>query len=250
MTFARVNPTGWTDGVTSLTSIQLNQLDIDHMRALDGAAGGVYNPSSPLVIGGAGLTTAELTAATSDIAALEGRLTSQYNNDMEQFWQAYQGLPPDFPDYCDPVGNPSIATPDNYMATGLGFAAGATWRRRWVIGPPGRTSGSFQVVAGFGQDTLALPATPARLYIEVWPFRRSGGTAYTVQTILPPYATLGQYNADHVLTYSFSMGGLGIPSGTRVIVSASLLGESGANASQVEVTLLRLIRIPDIIDFR
>lgn len=47
MTFARVNPPGWGYRAI-LTSAQQNQLDLNVSRALDGYAGGTYNPSAPL----------------------------------------------------------------------------------------------------------------------------------------------------------------------------------------------------------
>lgn len=48
MTFARVNPLGWAL-YEVLTSAQMNALDINMTRAVDGFAGGTYSPSAPLV---------------------------------------------------------------------------------------------------------------------------------------------------------------------------------------------------------
>lgn len=56
MTFARVNPPGW-DEEDDVTPEQMNQLDINVSRALDGNDGGNYNPANPLDIGGGGLRT-------------------------------------------------------------------------------------------------------------------------------------------------------------------------------------------------
>lgn len=51
MSFTRVNPGGW--GLFEvLTSSQMNQLDINASRAIDGFAGGTYNNSSPIVLQG------------------------------------------------------------------------------------------------------------------------------------------------------------------------------------------------------
>lgn len=47
MTFARVNPLGWAY-LELLTSAQMNALDINVSRSLDGYSGGTYNPSNPL----------------------------------------------------------------------------------------------------------------------------------------------------------------------------------------------------------
>ena len=55
MAFPRIRTSGqWLNGSTILQS-ELEQLDEDHSNALDGAAGGAYAPTAPLVIGGAGL---------------------------------------------------------------------------------------------------------------------------------------------------------------------------------------------------
>lgn len=51
MAFTRVNPLGWAL-YEELTSAQMNQLDLNVSRAIDGAAGGTYNLSSDLIING------------------------------------------------------------------------------------------------------------------------------------------------------------------------------------------------------
>lgn len=48
MAFSRVNPAGWAL-YEVLTSAQMNALDINVSRAVDGYAGGTYNPSAGLV---------------------------------------------------------------------------------------------------------------------------------------------------------------------------------------------------------
>lgn len=54
MSFSRVNPGGW--GLFEvLTSSQMNQIDINQSRAVDGFAGGTYTPSDPINFGGAGV---------------------------------------------------------------------------------------------------------------------------------------------------------------------------------------------------
>lgn len=54
MTFTRAKPGGWQIG-ERLTSSQANHIDVALPDAIDGGAGGSYDPSSPIVIGGSGL---------------------------------------------------------------------------------------------------------------------------------------------------------------------------------------------------
>lgn len=51
MAFSRVNPLGWAL-FEELTSAQMNQLDLNASRAIDGTFGGTYNPSGPINING------------------------------------------------------------------------------------------------------------------------------------------------------------------------------------------------------
>jgi hypothetical protein len=55
--FSRQNPTGWLPG-DILTAAQINGIDINQSRALDGtggSAGSAYTPATPINIGGSGL---------------------------------------------------------------------------------------------------------------------------------------------------------------------------------------------------
>lgn len=54
--FARVNAANWVDDVSPLTVEQVNPLDVNITRAIDGAAGGLYAPKPTIGIAGAGLT--------------------------------------------------------------------------------------------------------------------------------------------------------------------------------------------------
>jgi len=51
MTFSRVNPLGWAL-YEVLTSAQMNALDLNASRAIDGDQGGTYNPANPINING------------------------------------------------------------------------------------------------------------------------------------------------------------------------------------------------------
>jgi len=50
MTFVRVNPGGYFDGVNGPTAQQLGHLQINLTRAVDGLGGGRYMPIAPIVI--------------------------------------------------------------------------------------------------------------------------------------------------------------------------------------------------------
>lgn len=54
MTFPLQKPGGWTDDIDTITGQQITNIDVNLSNALDGAAGGVYSPSSLLTIGGSG----------------------------------------------------------------------------------------------------------------------------------------------------------------------------------------------------
>lgn len=66
MSFSLANPTGWAIG-DLLTDVQINKLDLDHSKAVDGSAGGSYTLTAPLVFTGAKVTVPafEVTGAAS-----------------------------------------------------------------------------------------------------------------------------------------------------------------------------------------
>lgn len=70
MSFVRANLLGWAMFET-LTSTQMNALDLDHSRAIDGHAGGTYNPSASITVNNAvivnstGAAAANVTAITA-----------------------------------------------------------------------------------------------------------------------------------------------------------------------------------------
>jgi len=67
MTFARVNPSGWAK-YEVLSSAHANQLDIDHSRALDGYAGGTWNPTDIIAINNSIAIDADGSAFTDAVA--------------------------------------------------------------------------------------------------------------------------------------------------------------------------------------
>lgn len=70
MTFTRALPAGWTDAVDPITAPQLNQIDVNISRALDGSAGGLYLPNGTLTIGG----SAGVNITTSNNIRVNGTL--------------------------------------------------------------------------------------------------------------------------------------------------------------------------------
>jgi len=62
MAFTRVNPLGWAL-FEELTSAQMNQLDLNASRAIDGVFGGTYNLSAPITINGT-MTVTNLNVGT------------------------------------------------------------------------------------------------------------------------------------------------------------------------------------------
>jgi len=77
--FLRQNAIGWVSG-DKLTAPQINGIDVNLSRALDGNAGGTYAPSAQVVIGGAGLktTVAEIagTASITGVVTATGAITA------------------------------------------------------------------------------------------------------------------------------------------------------------------------------
>lgn len=57
MTFTRAKPLGWVDDIDSIVQAQINQIDLNQSRSLDGNAGGRYTPSPELEIDGDGIRT-------------------------------------------------------------------------------------------------------------------------------------------------------------------------------------------------
>lgn len=62
-----------TAGTSTITAAEVNAAGVSISRALDGAAGGTYTPSSPLAINGSGLsTTTALSCGAASTATLAG----------------------------------------------------------------------------------------------------------------------------------------------------------------------------------
>ncbi len=85
MSFSVAAPGGFSFG-ERLPSSWANTVDADHANAIDGTGGGSYNPSAPIIIGGAGLqvgnfTTSGDTTIGSDASDdLDVQATAVFNN--------------------------------------------------------------------------------------------------------------------------------------------------------------------------
>lgn len=55
MTFSRVKSMGYIDDVSVIPAAEINAIDTNQSEAIDGASGGTYTLSSPLVLDGAGV---------------------------------------------------------------------------------------------------------------------------------------------------------------------------------------------------
>ena len=79
MTFSRVNPIGWADG-ERLTSDQMDQLDTNMTKAVDGAAGGTYALTAPLAFTGKPLSARTLEPVQIVSTALSSVDVATYRN--------------------------------------------------------------------------------------------------------------------------------------------------------------------------
>lgn len=86
MAFTRAKPAGWSSG-QPFTAAQVNQIDINQSRAVDGYAGGTYTPSSPLslsnvqelgITSGTSVTRREILVASPTVASEWNASTSGY----------------------------------------------------------------------------------------------------------------------------------------------------------------------------
>lgn len=89
MTFPRVNPPGWGNGEV-LTSTQMNNLDTNMTKAVDGAGGGTYTLSAPLALNGASVSVGQDLAVGDDLtvaddATVGGDLTVTGNTLSESY---------------------------------------------------------------------------------------------------------------------------------------------------------------------
>ncbi len=66
----RAKPPGWTDNTTKAVAAQMEAMDAQHVLAMDGGAGGIIAPASPIRIEGAGFGSDSLgdTTVTGSLA--------------------------------------------------------------------------------------------------------------------------------------------------------------------------------------
>jgi hypothetical protein len=71
MTFSRAKPSGWSDDISTITATEINTIDLNQSRAIDGTGGGTYTPSGALTFGGAG----GVTIANTNTLTVAGAMT-------------------------------------------------------------------------------------------------------------------------------------------------------------------------------
>jgi hypothetical protein len=203
MSFTRVNPTSWSTG-DQITDTHINTLDIDHANAVDGADGGSYTVSAPIIIGGSGIVS----AGTIDIAT-----NAIVDNVSSRFGTTWPITQTDITDQ----GGVSFWIPR--MSTDL------------------QLDGVFVMLEGAVAGHGALPANMPTLQVQ----RRelnSGDVSWTTSSvgseITDASATVGAYESFHVLAST----GLAHTFGSAYIYLARIKGESGANSA----TGLRIVR--------
>lgn len=65
MSFSRAKPAGWTASIDTITAAQINQIDINQSRALDGTNGGTYTLAAPLTLNDDNVTIEDLIVSGS-----------------------------------------------------------------------------------------------------------------------------------------------------------------------------------------
>lgn len=135
MTFARAKPLGYTDDVDVLPAAELNTIDLNQSRALDGNAGGSYAPSGAVIINGSGLQSNNILASTvNGLLTLAGGLLISSQRDLDD---GASGSPARMPLRFDSTTIPSDAdvtlrgpssVADVYFgAVGSSFTASRNW---------------------------------------------------------------------------------------------------------------------------
>jgi hypothetical protein len=213
MTFARAKAAGW--GLNEeMSSAQANTMDLNQSRAVDGNAGGSYNPSAPIIIATGGL---QAEPAAGDI----------------EFQAEYV----DHASYADsrvyPVHDFLIGTRFSVQTTDIALqqtdvtSAGSA-SKVFVIHPIVGTLAQLHLYLKGSAGHGALPGTmPSMTLVEEVP----GVSSTTV--IATVYDTAADVAAYEVL-HSISATGLSISVSATKLYRLILTGEAGAN-SQVDL---------------
>ena len=154
MSFTRAKPAGWTDNVDALTAQQLNHIDANITRALDGTGGGTYSLSAPLTIAGAAgvsVTTSNTLSVAGTIAVLGTETVTNTitlsGNRAAIRWRYYAG--PDASTTLQGAAYDVIAVPFNLTAD-----------RAWTIAASSPVPATGQVVRIVRSDVEMAIAAP------------------------------------------------------------------------------------------
>lgn len=178
--FDRVNPTGW-GFKADLTSAELNQLDIDHAKAINGDDGSSHTPASKIIIGGAGL---ELSAP----------LTVQLGSRSVTRAQSMSGAAPIAGTWT--IGNggvwTNIATAGAVLVVPLDrLPNGAVLQEVHV---------QFQGVAGHTNDPVNSGGALIMPTVELHETSLTDGSTTLVATVNDTVVAKAQYEANHVIS--------------------------------------------------
>jgi hypothetical protein len=209
MSFTRANVAGWATGEV-LTTTQMNQLDLDHSRAVDGNAGGTYTPSAAIIINGSGIEFAGYSGANI-VAAIPGR-SSSYR--LEVPLRPSGEIPADWT-WSDSGWWAHDATTNNNFAFSL------------MLPPLGKLSEVRAIVSGAAGHG-ALPATMPALSVRraICTLAAADITADSLGSQTDSSATFADYELNHEIAVT----GLNHTISTVSSYFVRITGEAGANS--------------------
>lgn len=261
MAFSRVKAAGWAM-FEVLTSAQMNQLDINMTKAVDGDGGGTYTPSAPIDIDGDGggdgfamkvenlqATSASATTVTMTQGTVNSQLTfkGDANDNLPKLEQSASS-DPRVMGYRQLIG----AAHANQGATTIFWAfnansAGIFWIQQEVEAqhvltiplnhlPARCTITSVQVWIDGGTGHAGVPSgLPS---FELIKSNASDGTATSEGSVTDSPGSVAAYESAHSLT----LGGLNLTVDQNTIYYVYFQGEGGANAvaGQLKVNSVRV----------
>lgn len=223
MSFSRANPLGWAL-YEVLTSAQMNALDIDHSNAIDGAGGGSYSPSSPLVIDNVDQLEMSATNYPSQTTRDEWRLVSL--NKLDEFvagssWAYSAGT------WVQQSASDAIYFAGDNLIDGAQLKGGRIWLTP-AAGHGGLPTGvdlpilTIWKYAPGGAATLLGSATDSSVSVPAYEL------AHTIDVTFTPESALDESTGTHYYMRLASEGGPNFVTGL-VVEGAALLWDCATN---------------------